>query len=49
MEDLLNVLQAIIEKYQIEDADVAAIQEAIDKAVGASADEFVYTEEPEQM
>ncbi len=47
MEQLIEVLQGIIEKYQIEQQDVALIQEAIYAAQGATADEFTY--EQEQM
>lgn len=47
MEHLIEVLQGIIEKYQIEQQDVALIQEAIDAAQGATAEEFTY--EQEQM
>ena len=48
MEELLAVLEQIIEKYQIEPQDVAAIQEAIDAAQGMSSDEFTYDEPVEQ-
>jgi hypothetical protein len=47
MDQLIEVLQGIIEKYQIEQQDVALIQEAIDAAQGATAEEFTY--EQEQM
>jgi hypothetical protein len=45
MEQLVAVLEQIIEKYQIEEQDVVAIQEALDAAQGMGEDEFVYTEE----
>lgn len=45
MEQLVAVLEQIIEKYQIEEQDVVAIQEALDAAQGMGADEFAYTEE----
>ena len=47
MDQLIEVLQGIIEKYQIEQQDVALIQEAIDAAQGTTAEEFTY--EQEQM
>jgi hypothetical protein len=45
MEQLVAVLEQIIEKYQIEEQDVVAIQEALDAAQGMGEDEFSYTEE----
>ena len=45
MEQLVAVLEQIIEKYQIEEQDVVAIQEALDAAQGIGEDEFAYTEE----
>ena len=45
MEQLVAVLEQIIEKYQIEEQDVVAIQEALDAAQGMGEDEFAYNEE----
>lgn len=45
MEQLVAVLEQIIEKYQIEEQDVVAIQEALDATQGMVEDEFAYTEE----
>lgn len=47
MEQLMNVLQILIEKYQIAEEDVAAIQEALSMLENGGNEEFGY-EEPEQ-
>lgn len=48
MEQLLNVLQGLIEKYQIAEEDVAAVQEALSMLENGGADEFGYEEPAEE-
>lgn len=53
MQELMDLLNSLIEKYNIEQADVAAIQEAIANVEGSGDDEFGYeevdiSEEPEE-
>lgn len=45
MEKLVNVLQDLIEKYNIMDEDVATIQEALSALESGGEDEFTYAEE----
>lgn len=47
MENLMNVLQMIIDKYNINEEDVAILQEALSALEMGGAEEFGY-EEPEQ-
>ena len=44
MNELMTLLNELIEKYQIEQEDVAAIQEALANIEGAGDDEFGYEE-----
>ena len=48
MNELLNLLNSLIEKYKIEEEDVAAIQEAIAKVEGSEGEEFSYKETEEE-
>ena len=48
MNELLNLLNSLIEKYKIEEEDVAAIQEAIAKVEGSEDEEFSYKETEEE-
>lgn len=45
MENLLEVLQMIVEKYNVAEEDVAAIQEALGSLESGMNDEFAYPEE----
>lgn len=47
MENLLNVLQMIIEKYGVADEDIALVQEALTELEMGGNEEFGYGEEPE--
>lgn len=47
MDQLMNVLQGLIEKYQVSEQDVAILQEALSALEMGGAEEFGY-EEPEQ-
>lgn len=44
MEMLLNVLNELIQKYQVAEEDVAALQEALGMLENGGADEFGYEE-----
>ena len=44
MNELMTLLNELIEKYQIEQGDVAAIQEALANIEGSGDDEFGYEE-----
>lgn len=44
MNELMTLLNELIEKYQIEQSDVAAIQEAVANIEGSGDDEFGYEE-----
>ena len=46
MQNLLDLLNSLVEKYNMEQADVVAIQEAIASIEGAADTEFQY--EPEE-
>lgn len=48
MENLLNVLQGLIEKYQMSEQDVAMIQEALSSLEMGGAEEFDYEEPVEE-
>lgn len=45
MENLLNVLQVIIEKYGVADEDIAMIQEALTALETGGESEFGYEED----
>lgn len=45
MQELMDLLNSLIEKYNIEQADVAAIQEAVANVEGSGDDEFGYEED----
>lgn len=45
MKELLEVLNALIEKYNIEEADVAMLQDVLSKIEGNDSEEFDYKEE----
>ena len=45
MQELMNLLNELVEKYQMEEADVARIKEALAKVEGAGDEEFAYEEE----
>lgn len=47
MEKLLNVLQEVIEKYNVADEDIANIQEALSELETGAESEFDYSEEEE--
>ena len=49
MEDLLNVLQMIIDKYQVSEEDVATIQEALSVLESGMQSEFAYDQPTEEM
>lgn len=44
MQELMDLLNELIEKYQIEEGDVARIQEVIAKVEGNGDEEFSYEE-----
>ena len=44
MNELMTLLNELIEKYQIEQEDVAALQEAVANIEGSGDDEFGYEE-----
>lgn len=44
MNELMTLLNELIEKYQIEQGDVAAIQEVVANIEGAGDNEFGYEE-----
>lgn len=45
MKKLLEILNSLIEKYQIEEADVREIQSALSEIESDAEDEFTYEEE----
>lgn len=45
MKKLLEILNSLIEKYQIEEADVREIQSALAEIENDAAEEFSYTDE----
>lgn len=45
MQNLVEILNALIEKYQIEQEDVNALQEALSELESGLNDEFTYAEE----
>ena len=47
MKKLLEILNSLIEKYQIEEADVREIQSALAEIENDAQDEFTYEEEEE--
>lgn len=47
MQKLLEILNGLIEKYKIEEADVRMIQEALSEIEGNSSEEFKYEEDEE--
>lgn len=47
MQKLLEILNGLIEKYKIEEADVRMIQEALSEIEGNATDEFKYEEDVE--
>lgn len=49
MEQLMNVLQMIIDKYQVAEEDVAAIQEALSMLESGMNEEFSYPVEEEPV
>lgn len=48
MELLLNLLNELISKYNIEESDIAALQEAIGNLENGGAEEFGYDEPVEE-
>lgn len=49
MQKLLEILNGLIEKYKIEEADVRMIQEALSEIEGNATDEFKYEEDEEDQ
>lgn len=47
MKKLLEILNSLIEKYQIEEADVREIQTALAEIESDAEDEFSYSDEEE--
>lgn len=45
MQNLVEILNALIQKYNMEEADVNAIQKALSELEGNTASEFAYEEE----
>lgn len=48
MTKLLEILNSLIEKYQIEEADVREIQAALAEIEGDAESEFSYSDEEEE-
>lgn len=49
MKKLLEILNSLIEKYQIEEADVREIQTALAEIESDAEDEFSYSDEEEEV
>lgn len=49
MSKLLDTLQAMIEKYNIAEEDIAIIQEALSELENGANDEFEYLKETEDV
>ena len=49
MNKLLEILNSLIEKYQIEEADVREIQTALAEIESDAESEFAYSDEDEEL
>jgi len=49
MENLVEVLNALIEKYQFTEEDIALVQEALSELENGAEEEFTYEENKEEV